>query len=68
MVKEPPGGIGGRLSKGHIDYGPFAATLDCLTEAMQTRNICTVSYRAGGVPWPMPTETGPCAARSEAPP
>lgn len=42
----PPGGIGGRLSKGHIDYDPFAATLDCLTQAMQTRNICTVSYRA----------------------
>lgn len=30
----PPGGIGGRLSKGHIDYDPFAATLDCLTQAM----------------------------------
>ena len=42
----PPGGIGGRLSKGHIDYDPFAATLDCLTQAMQTRNVCTVSYRA----------------------
>lgn len=42
----PPGGIGGRLSKGHIDYGPFAATLDCLTQAMQARQICTVSYRA----------------------
>lgn len=42
----PPGGIGGRLSKGHIDYGPFAATLDCLTGAMRERQICTVSYRA----------------------
>ena len=42
----PPGGIGGRLSKGRIDYEPFAATLDCLTQAMQTRNVCTVSYRA----------------------
>lgn len=42
----PPGGIGGRLSKGHIDYDPFAATLDCLTQAMQARNVCTVSYRA----------------------
>ena len=42
----PPSGIGGHLSKGHIDYDPFAATLDCLTQAMQTRNICTVSYRA----------------------
>ncbi|WP_337440180.1 hypothetical protein [Desulfovibrio sp.] len=31
----PPGGIGGRLSKGHIDYDPFAATLDCLTQAMR---------------------------------
>lgn len=28
----PPGG---RLSKGHIDYDPFAATLDCLTQAMR---------------------------------
>ena len=34
----PPGGIGGRLSKGHIDYDPFAATLDCLTQAMQARS------------------------------
>ncbi len=42
----PPGGIGGRLSKGHIDYDPFAATLDCLTQAMQARSVCTVSYRA----------------------
>ena len=42
----PPGGIGGRLSKGHIDYDPFAATLDCLPQAMQARSVCTVSYRA----------------------
>lgn len=42
----PPGGIGGRLSKGHIDYDPFAATLDCLTQAMQARSVCIVSYRA----------------------
>lgn len=42
----PPDGIGGRLSKGHIDYDPFAATLDCLTQAMQARSVCTVSYRA----------------------
>lgn len=42
----PPGGIGGRLSKGHIDYAPFAATLDCLPQAMQARSVCTVSYRA----------------------
>lgn len=42
----PPGGIGGRLSKGHIDYDPFAATLDCLTQAMQARSVYTVSYRA----------------------
>ena len=32
--------------KGHIDYDPFAATLDCLTQAMQARSVCTVSYRA----------------------
>lgn len=42
----PPGGIGGRLSKGHINYDPFAATLDCLTQAMQARSVYTVSYRA----------------------
>lgn len=42
----PPGGIGGRLSKGHIDYAPFAATLDCLPQAMQARSVCIVSYRA----------------------
>lgn len=42
----PVGSIGGRLSKGNIDYTPFAATLDCLTEAMHARRVCTVSYRS----------------------